>query len=650
MDVQAFIKLIENEVGFKRFEVMKIFKSLGDDDKVHILRYSAFIEKYDIKGYEIQQIIKSLSDEKKREILIDRDFIKNKLHLEGYQVPHIVASIESEAIKSEIIALYEFEDYQKLEILKTFSDKSKTRIILENEYGIGKIYLQILISTLSVDALVEFFRDNREWLSKMRIKPYEITTDLNKEKQLDFVSKFEDAGLSLEERRQILVTLKQETKSDIDTSNFPPEYITAINIKVADGISKLDPYMKVIIEFDKDLEIYKGLDALIYMNPINFSKQEKERLLQLFEICPKIGMIDLLGISQSTVEEYISGENWIESVLQGINPEWSDIQKVAFIDHKIGKKISYAPDYDTEVCNEQDVRSLWKIIHSEYGVCNGISQIERYILSKVGIRTEMVSGIRHSFLKLKNIEMPDANGNMVTGDTILDPTWNLAAHRYGAKPANFCRSYAEIRKNDIKGGKDTQCHKNDAALSSATLDLDEQNLRQVFKSIGLADKDGNFPVKALLDESKRIDNLELPEEEAIKRQLSLLSEYCPEFAKCQYSTLNILSGNILNQKNLKFNKCVASRVYKKSDKSKRPVIYVYIDFPQSGKKFYIADADLGQFVELPQKEFESRFECYDKDMKKYRGHRPWEDQKITEHTEDVTKSSEERSTSERKER
>ena len=51
-----------------------------------------------------------------------------------------------------------------------------------------------------------------------------------------------------------------------------------------------------------------------------------------------------------------------------------------------------------------------------------------------------------------------------------------------------------VRKNDIDNdGVDKECHKNDEALATATLNLDEQSLRNVFASIGIADKDGNFP-------------------------------------------------------------------------------------------------------------------------------------------------------------
>lgn len=433
--------------------------------------------------------------------------------------------------------------------------------------------------------------------------------------------------MSLDEKRQILATLSQEAKDNIDTSNFPPEYISAIEMKISETINY--QYGKIIINLNSNLENYRGLDELIAINAMEISDKDIPKLMELCNICPNISIYDNIGLSPSTVQEYKNGEAWIGKVLSGINPDWTNIQKVAYIDNAIGKKISYSPDFDTEVFDAEEARALWKIIDSGYGVCNGISQVEKYILDRVGIESELVSSGRHAFLKLKNITLPAEDGKLLTGDTILDPTWNLTNHRFGAKPENFCRSYTEIRKHDIKDdGTDSESHKNDEKLESATLDLDEKSLRKIFTSIGVADINGDFPIKHLIDKAKSIDDYNLPEGESIKRQFEALSEYYPEFTTCQNSTLAVLQSIILNQQNLKFNRCIASRVYEKSDLNQVPILYVYVDCPKEGKKFYFADKETNCFLELPQKDFEARFECYEMDMEKYDGHRPWEDVEI----------------------
>ena len=59
-------------------------------------------------------------------------------------------------------------------------------------------------------------------------------------------------------------------------------------------------------------------------------------------------------------------------------------------------------------------------------------------------------------------------------------------------------------------------------------------------------------------------------------------------------------------------------------------MFVYFDSAKFRKKFYYADKDQGQFIEIPSKEFEKRFECYDRDLEKNHGRRVWEDDDISQ--------------------
>ena len=88
----------------------------------------------------------------------------------------------------------------------------------------------------------------------------------------------------------------------------------------------------------------------------------------------------------STASEYKDAEEWINSIIDTINPEYSKAQKLAIIDNAIGKKLSYSPDFRTEIFDNVCSRSLWKIVSSGYGVCNGISKVEQYILNRVRYR------------------------------------------------------------------------------------------------------------------------------------------------------------------------------------------------------------------------------------------------------------------------
>lgn len=364
------------------------------------------------------------------------------------------------------------------------------------------------------------------------------------------------------------------------------------------------------------------------MNPMSLSFEEKERFLILCDICSDMEIYDNMDL-RSTAKEYKNGEQWIEAILQGLDSEWGDIDKVAYIDNAIGKKISYSPEFETEAINHENARALWKIINSGYSVCNGISQLEKYMFDRIGIDSEIVdseivSSRHHVFLKLKNIKIPNVEGELEIGDTILDTTWNLAAHRYGGYPNYFCVSYSQIRESDIIDGKDCKAHKNDEELENVTLSIDEQYLRRIYTKIGIADEKGKVPIQNLIDKSKLLDDLNCSQEEKLKRQLLLLQEYQPDFAICQNETAHILQTVILDNKNLEFKKCVVNRVYDKKDGDKKAVLYVYVDLPEAGKRFYFTDKESGQFIELIQKEFEEKFECYESDKQRNKGFRPWE--------------------------
>ena len=479
-----------------------------------------------------------------------------------------------------------------------------------------------MLRTMDVAELSEFLTNHREFCKEHHIHPFEITKALDGEKQKDFISRLEQCNLTLNEKREILASLRPEVKQGIDVTNLPREYATAIQIPTRYG-------GQVAFEIDRDFEEYRGLDNLITVSPEEFTPEQRKRFMEFCDICPNAEVMSSLKnvAYSSTSSEYKEAEEWISSVIDNIPSEYSQAQKIAIIDNAIGKKISHTPTDGTEAFEPQNSKALWKIISKGYGVCNGVARVEQYMLKRIGVESEMVSGHgHHGFLKLIDVELPLADGETVKGNTILDPTWNLARQRFGGMPDNFCMTYEQARKNDLTSlGLDSQAHKNDEKLQDATIGLDEQSLRNLYTSVGLADKEGMFPLKNLVEKSNAI-NESYPNnpEENLRHQFLALSQTCPEFATCQNSTISALKI-ILDFDELKANRCVVNRVFDKKDKDKNAVVYVYLDSKVSGKSFFFADKNKGQFVQLPQEEFINRFECYEKDLENWGGIRPWED-------------------------
>src|SRR5699024_4538365 len=105
-----------------------------------------------------------------------------------------------------------------MDILKTFSDKCKEPIILNNKYSLERNHLVDIIATLSSDSLIQFIRDNKKFMEQNGITPYRISKRLSKDEQLEFTSRIEEMGLSLKEKRQVFAMLGQEAKNEIDVA------------------------------------------------------------------------------------------------------------------------------------------------------------------------------------------------------------------------------------------------------------------------------------------------------------------------------------------------------------------------------------------------------------------------------------------------
>ena len=599
---------------FQPYQLVNFIKSLNDNFILHLLYNKTFIEEHNLTSFNLNDIIFSLTSDDKAKLLLDSDYILNSLHISEYYIAELIASLENDDAKINLLSKYILKEHYIVDIIKTLSDSNKIKLLLEERcFSTGS---QIsLLASLNIDSILNFFLNNITFFKETNIKPYEIIRKLDNESQKRFVSELDNLNLSLAEKKEILVTLNPDVKKEINFSSLSKECLIALNIDFDYENSK------IILDFNRNLEDYRHLDNLIEATPEFFNEEERKLFLKLCSICPNLQAFSTFKncvTFPSTGSEYIDGEEWISNILDSLKPEFSQAQKIAIIDNAIGKRISYSPDFETEVSNWQDCRALWKIISSGYGVCNGISMIEQYMLSRIGVESDFINSEHHSFLKLKNIELPLADGTVIKGNTILDPTWNLSNHRFNGKPNNFCIDYKTAREHDIDDNKlDTECHKNDYELSDATLCLDEKSLKLLFKSVGLTLPNGNFPIKKLIDMSEDLDKLYANDPHTnIKRQFLLLKKYCPEFASCQNSTIKILSEILLNNQNLDFDRCVISRVYDKKDTEKKPVLFIFIESSELGRQFYYVDKVKSQFIELPESEFLQQFDCYQMDIAK----------------------------------
>lgn len=644
-DSEILLKMLQDEEkmeGFKSWDLESFIEKLNDSDKEKLLNTPGWFESHGFLPYEVSKIIAEMEDSIKYNIVSNPDLICNMLQLENRDISDIIVTLKKEEDKDKLLDTYQLEEWFQDDIVATYSDEGKEKFLSETQ--LGKYRKILILKSFNIDNLIKYINNPETDLSDLGI--YEIIMELDESHQEEFISKLDTVNLTEDEKREIFVTLKPETKEKIDISQLKPSFVNALNMKTTEYGGK------IILDLFADVQQYRGLDRLLSVNPTRLYGQEKAKFMQLCAICPEMTVLSSLDSKDdekvttewsSSASEYLDAEKWIEKVMYKLKPEYTDAQKIAIIDNEIGQKISYSPDFETEVFDSNDCRALYKIISSGYGVCNGIARVEQYLIERAGldIECEIVSSGRHAFIKLNNMEFELSNGERVVGTTILDPTWNLTDHRFNCRPNNFCVSYEEARKNDVDDeGKDHNCHKNDEKLHDATFNLDDASLRKLFKSVGLTDKDGNFPIKYLIDKSselnQRYKNNPLKN---LEEQFLLLKKVCPEFASCQNSTMSILYDLILDNEFLKYDKCEVNRVYNKSDKDKRPITFVYINFEELGEKFYYADKEKGEFIYISKEEFLEQFECYKADLEKSNGIRPWEQPRDTKKQIDLASSS-----------
>ena len=599
---EEIIKLLDYAKDFNYPDRKKLILMISDSELLYnILQDDEKIEEF---KQIIWQLVRKLNDSDKEKLLNRPDWIKNH-KLQAYDIEYIIKSLK-ESARYTI-----FGEYEKTSILRTFE----------------------------IDNLITYINNPETDLSDIKI--CEIIEGLDTERQKEFISKLNNVNVTINEKREIIAKLKPETKKEIDAQELEPDLANALNVKPD------DIWGGIIVDLSADLEQYRGLDRILSIDPTKFDEFERDRFKQLCTICPELTVESRIKEGDvffvcSTASEYIEAEKWIEHVLDLLKPEYTTIQKIAIIDNEIGKRISYSPDFDTEVFKKEDARALYKIISSGYGVCNGIARVEQYLFDRAGLdlKYEIVSSGNHAFIKLIDAEFELSNGEKVVGTTILDPTWNLAAHRFGGKPKNFCISYEEARKSDIfNDGEDSKCHKNDEKLSDATFNLDDASLRNLFKSVELADENGNFLIKYLIDKSIELHKMYADDPlKDCEEQFLLLQKVYPEFPNCPASTMAILKCTILENEFLKYDRCVINRVYEKSDKDKKPITFAYFDFGEVGERFYYVDKEKGECIDISKEDFLERFECYEYDLANSNGVKPWENSKQNKEV-DLAKSS-----------
>lgn len=309
-------------------------------------------------------------------------------------------------------------------------------------------------------------------------------------------------------------------------------------------------------------------------------------------------------VGTATKSEYLKGEEKINQVMAKVNPEWSTKQKLAYVHYQMGKLISYIPDFN--FCGRyagdtmtKNARNIWKSIVDGKSVCNGVVDVQRNILSRLGIKTKELSSGVHSFLLTETEE-----GNIIT-----DPTWDLKNTLYQARPQYFGVTYEELRKRE-EGL--SNAHKLDNPPENV-IEIPEQELREIYHSIGLTRENRGF-IFPILEEVEKIKGQESPDKETkIDNFFEMFSEKFSKESSHLSETRGLLETAI-SEFGIKRGQIRSKFVYSKEDKdSKNPYLIFHINSGRLKDEIRILDTEENKFKSIDLKEFDNRYKLHDLD-------------------------------------
>lgn len=585
-------------------------------------------------SFDYRNLIVKLDDDKKIKFLEDTDNY-NDIGFNKMDFTEIVETIKNDDVIEKLLNSSLVDNKNIGDVLKVLDDKYTINCLEQKDGRFDKnSFIRAISSLKNVDNLIDVCNEFKELFEKYDCDLQDIFSFIyNNDKQVDFLERIDEFNFDYDKKRECFVGVKEDVLSLLDRAKIADEYKKVLDLDYDYG-SFWGP--QLIFNLNRDVEEYRGLDKFLRINPKSFSKKERGKLFELAKVCPKIQIVsDILGIfCGQNIESYVNAEKWIDSIIDTIDPNMSDVQKIYIIDEAIGKKISYSPVWGKENEDTIVVRQLWNVINSGYGVCNGIAEVENYMLNKIGIESEMIYTKRHAFLKIKNLNVDGKN----VGNSILDPTWNLSENRVGDRPEWFLVSNDMAQIFDSNGH-----HKNDEKLQDANYHLDKNTMERELKGISRVDKDGKFHFEKRLEALDEFYEKNDDPDQLILACLKTVQDNVSDFINCQSTTKFLLSytlDRLVNKdsEELKVREGTqVVEVYKKCDETKSPINLVQVVKENGDVFFSYGDKETNSFVVTNEEWISKNFSSYDVDKEKNNGREIWD---LTEYLEDKSDYSE----------
>ncbi len=324
---------------------------------------------------------------------------------------------------------------------------------------------------------------------------------------------------------------------------------------------------------DQDAEFFEGLKE--FVNQIDYD----------VKLCSDT-------IFNCTKEEFFKGENIIESVISEMDPNWNTKQKLAFVHYKMGKLVTYHADYNSYKVPPMPEsipasRNIWKALSDGISVCNGVTEIERTMLSRVGVKTQELKSGTHVFLLTETDE----------GNIMSDATWDLAYTKFGCRPQYLGLSYEKFREKD--GGL-TNAHKLDSVPENV-ITLSNDEVTDIYDSLGFLNSEKKFdtPIMKILSEIKE----KYPDlNKRVSEAFTSFGEHFPN-EMSSLSEIQHMMSYVAQWTGMNYDKLKSNYIYRSEDSEfKKPGLVFRIDGKDNNTFFKILDSGTSAFRDITEEE------------------------------------------------
>ena len=197
-------------------------------------------------------------------------------------------------------------------------------------------------------------------------------------------------------------------------------------------------------------------------------------------------------------DEYFEGEEIFNSIIDGINPEWTEQQKFKYLYNQIGINLSADLNVMSHTPNakyhEEYSRNIFTSISKNWGICESFALAYDYLCYRCGLDSTILSEEGHDFVMIT-----DSNDR----DYLTDPTYDSTRLKFGLRTRNFAIPKEKFEDNSEGNSHDlSQTEAVEFDFSS----IEDKELEEIDRSIGYLDNfGGNYTDEAL---SKLTNNLD----------------------------------------------------------------------------------------------------------------------------------------------